>query len=192
MSENAKHSTLSKDGEKQEDVNLRRCYPPAFRSILFFSFPWLLSYLLVIIILLFLASFRAPMEAKITPLQQIFDTVFYAIVVIGFLLCLGKLLYELIYHYLYYYGIEQKHLVISKGIILKERGSFPLSLITEVHLTRGVIEFLFGLYYLRLMTPSSSTTEIATIQGLRKDPATKLQNYLTSLVDKSHTASEER
>ena len=62
----------------------------------------------------------------------------FSIVVICvlFLFVLGKYCWEQIYRACYTYGIEANHLSMSKGVILKQRGQFPLSRITDVYLDR--------------------------------------------------------
>ncbi|MCC6219810.1 MAG: PH domain-containing protein [Deltaproteobacteria bacterium] len=82
----------------------------------------------------------------------------------------------------YDYHVRGGNLYISKGIIIKERGSFPLSRITDIYLRRGVGDLIFGLATLHVSTPTSSSGHFAYIKGLRMHDAMALQTKLEELV----------
>jgi len=85
----------------------------------------------------------------------------------------------------YDYRIQGGYLYISKGIFLKQKGSFPLSRITDIYLERGIGDFLFGLYNLHVSTPTASSGEFAYILGMREKNAFALQKRLTELVQEN-------
>ncbi len=100
----------------------------------------------------------------------------------GTAICAVKLLYEELYRACYHYGIEAGHLVISKGVILKQRGAFPLTRITDVYLERAFRDFIFGLCNLQFSTPTTHSGKFARIDGLSKKTAVALQHRLTALL----------
>ena len=104
-------------------------------------------------------------------------------ILLSFLGAIGKFVFEAIEIRYYRYGIEAGHFVISKGIVLKRRGSFPLSRITDVYLDRTCLDFLFGLYSLHFSTPTMSSGAFARIDGLSLKSAMTLQERLTDCLD---------
>ena len=107
---------------------------------------------------------------------------------------LAKVVYVAMYTYCCYYAIEAGHLVLSKGVIVRQRGSFPLSRITDIYLDRTIGDFIFGLCTLHLSTPTSHSHKFAKIDGLRLSTAVALQEYLSGLleaIEPSHLSSEQ-
>lgn len=111
------------------------------------------------------------------------QTVASILVITSFLAAIGRFFFELIEMRHYFYGIEAGHLVLVKGIILKRRGSFPLSRITDVYLDRTFTDFLFGLYTLHISTPTMTSGHFARIDGLTRKSALRLQESLTDCLD---------
>ena len=92
-------------------------------------------------------------------------------------------LYEVMYRTSYYYAIKEGHLVVAKGVVLRQRGSFPLSRITDVYLTRTFGDFIFGLYDLHISTPTTTSGEFAKIDGLGRAAAVAFQRDLTGYIE---------
>jgi membrane protein YdbS with pleckstrin-like domain len=96
-------------------------------------------------------------------------------VVLGF-----KILYEVVYRFRYRYGLEAGHLVVKQGVITIDRGSFPLSRISRIHLERSSVDFLFLLYNVNIVTVPGRS---AVIGGLTRNNAVALQDHLTSFIE---------
>jgi len=110
-------------------------------------------------------------------------------------LLLGASILRLGYEYLQranlYFGLEDGHLVISRGIILKTRGFFPLSRITDVYLERAPLDLVFGLHTLHFSTPTSLSERFARIDGLKSETAYALQRKITLCLERSHPLVED-
>lgn len=165
--------------EGKEPVNLRRAYPIAFRSIIRRSIHWLLGFLILIILLTAIDWIRPTTG---TMAESVFFMLGTTLFFIGLTLLAAKLVYELLYYHVYYYGTELEHLVISRGLFFKTRASFPLARMADVYVNRTPIDLLFGLYNLRITTPSP-VAEHGAIDGLGRKRAIDLQNYLLALVN---------
>lgn len=86
----------------------------------------------------------------------------------------------------YFYGIEEGQLVIARGIIIRERGYFQLSRITEVYLDRSFIDVIFGLYTLRISTPTVVSDKFARIDGLNEESALALQHHISLILEENY------
>ena len=104
--------------------------------------------------------------------------------------CLGRFVYEYLARLCIYYGIEDGHFVMSRGIIIKKRGYFPLSRITDVYLERSFVDLLFGLQSIHLSTPTSLSERFAHIEGLNTRTAAALQRKLTLMLERTHPVLE--
>lgn len=83
----------------------------------------------------------------------------------------------------YFYGIDDSQLIFIRGIIIKERGYFQLSRITEVYVDRSLVDLMFGLYSLHVSTPTAQSDKFARIEGLSETSALALQSHLSTLLE---------
>lgn len=101
-------------------------------------------------------------------------------------------LYQTLVRLTIYYGIENGHFVISRGIILKKRGFFPLNRITDVYLERSLADLIFGLHTLHVSTPTALSEQFARVEGLSTRNALGLQKQLTVVLSQSEAPLETR
>lgn len=95
----------------------------------------------------------------------------------------AKFMYECLRRHCLYYGVHDGHLLITQGILLKQRGFFPLSRITDIYLERSALDLLFGLHTLHISTPTSLSERFARIEGLNLGTALELQQVLSSMLE---------
>ncbi|RIL10965.1 MAG: hypothetical protein DCC75_03285 [Proteobacteria bacterium] len=81
------------------------------------------------------------------------------------------------------YDLEEGHFVISRGIIIKQRGLFPLSRITDVYLERSLPDLIFGLHTLHVSTPTELSERFARIDGLGFREAMGMQKELAYVLE---------
>lgn len=98
-----------------------------------------------------------------------------------------RFLYEQIARLTLFYGIEDGHFVIARGVIIRERGGFPLARLTDMYLESSLINLLLGVRTLHLATPTTLSEKFARIDGLDARVAVALLRRLSRLVDRSIT-----
>ncbi len=103
-----------------------------------------------------------------------------------------KVLYELVQRRSCQYSVEDSNWIVARGLVLRQRGCFPLSQITDVYLNRSLTDFIFGLYNLNVSTPTTRSAEFASIKGLHKETALALQNHLLRLLHRDRLLQGER
>lgn len=81
------------------------------------------------------------------------------------------------------YRIEHGHLVISRGVLLKQRGVFPLPRIADVYVESTFLDLFFGLHTLHIATPTTLSEQFARIDGLSYANAEGLQEALVLAVE---------
>lgn len=177
---------------EHERINLRRQYPISPQLIIKRALPWLFCFSLSVTLFILLDVYFPlhPPGQSVSSFASLFhETLLWLSLFLGITAAV-KLLREMLYRYCYYYGIEAGHLVISKGILIKQRGAFPLSRITDVYLDRTFGDFLLGLYNLHVSTPTLHSAEFARVDGLRGRTAVSLQEYLTACLEASQQHAE--
>ena len=156
-------------------------FPVSQRRIAKRVLPWVL---LAIALNWAVISFVSSLDGSISgSFLETTQSVALLLLFVSIVTCIGKFVYEELYQTRYRYAIEAGHLVICKGLFLKERGSFPLSRITEVYLDRSWLDLIFGIYVLHVSTPTNHSDEFARIVGLTQKNAMGLQEIITSSVD---------
>lgn len=93
-----------------------------------------------------------------------------------------RCIYLELYRRSFYYGLDGYRLVISRGIVLKDKGSLPLLPVTEIYVKRGVIDMILGLSHLEVYTPIGATKQFARIECLTAESAELLQRELGDLL----------
>lgn len=104
---------------------------------------------------------------------------------------LGPMIYELLYYSNYYYDIDEKNLVIRKGVIVKREAILPFSKITDVYVDQDGLDVVFGIYDVHISTPTVASGEFAHIDGVSKKNAALLRDMILERIN-SETPSSQR
>ncbi len=163
--------------DKGEIVDLKKKYPIANRFVLRASFWWMLicvgsAAVLWLLYLHYLSSEQVPLLASDLALKKL-------VIVAGTLVVfLVRTVYLLLFRWTYAYALHNKRLIVSRGVILREEASIPLTLLTELYLKRSWLDLLFGLNNLYIASPLERIKQIALIEGLSSATARALKSYL--------------
>jgi len=168
-------------------MKLDKSYPISYRVVLKQTFPWIVGFL-VFSSLLFMAYLNLNSFVSDAKTLGYFHYALIGALEVSAVCLLCKLAYEILHRVTYHYSIQGKQLVISKGIILRSRGAFPLARITDVYLDRDFGDLILNLYSLHLSTPTIYSGQFARIDGLSRSVATSLQSYLSILLEGSQMA----
>lgn len=166
-------------------VNLVKIHPISPLYVLRKTF-WVLMPFLCTLIFLRWIPYISTLISTHTPMMDVANA---SLTTISFILGVS-LFCGMSYYFLkrksYFYGIEEGQLVIARGIIIRERGYFQLSRITEVYLDRSFIDVLFGLYTLRISTPTAVSDKFARIDGLNEESALALQHHISLILEENY------
>ncbi len=181
--------TIDDISQSSTQVNLKTNFPRSYLSILKRSFWWLLAYLLTIVHVL-IGYWQVPSDPESPGLFEMFQTLSFYSLFIGFIIIALKALYEIFYFINYHYEVKTGHIAITQGVFFKQRSTFPIALISDVSLDRDLISFFLGLYDLYISTPSGGTSighdndtgGAFPVTGLSIARAVKLQDYINRLV----------
>lgn len=170
-------------GLQSKIVNLVKIHPISTLYILRKTFWVLTPFIGSLILLRWLPHISTTAHSRMVEVAE--TSIFTISTIMGV-----SLLLSMTYYYLkrktYFYGIEEGQLVIARGIIIRERGYFQLSRITEVYLDRSFIDVIFGLYTLRISTPTAVSDKFARIDGLSEDNALSLQHHISLILEENY------
>lgn len=181
-----RNQTVRDSGESREaesfNVNLRRKYPISPFVVIKRAGGWICLWLILLILVGYTQSVDSSSMISAQAESEI-DRLVLFLFLCSSVVAGVFVLYQVMFRASYYYAIKEGHLVIAKGVILRQRGSFPLSRITDVYLTRTVADFVFGLYDLHISTPTTSSGMFAKIDGLGRAAAVAFQRDLTGYIE---------
>ncbi len=163
-------------------VDLKKEYPISLRSIFERSFWALFAVVIIAIGYIYSMLDLDTLDNNVNEIENLANNSFYYIFKASCIVCALKLIYEAVNHYMYSYIIELEHLTITRGVLFRTRASFPIAKINDISLQRNLIQLLFGVYVVDILT-ASAETNFAEVHGLTAKNAIGLQSYLLSLVE---------
>lgn len=95
---------------------------------------------------------------------------------------------QYIYFRSYFYDVDDRNVIIRKGVVSKRELTLPLSKITDVSVDQDVFDVFLGLYDLHLSTPTVESGKFAHIDGLNKQGAKSLRALI---LDRIHEKSQQ-
>ena len=98
-------------------------------------------------------------------------------VLIGLLLC-SVPVYEYYYWKRYFYDMDEKNIVIRKGVIAQKEITLPFSRVTDVYVDQDLMDVMFGLYDVHISTPTEESGQFAHIDGVDKEGSRELRRMI--------------
>lgn len=105
------------------------------------------------------------------------------------MLCMGLWVlwapfYQYLYFLSYYYDMDDKNVVIRKGVLVKKEIILPFSKITDVYVDQDAADVVLALYDVHISTPTVSSGEFAHIDGVDRKGASKLRQLILDRINK--------
>lgn len=106
--------------------------------------------------------------------------------------------HPILYFVTYFYDIDNKNIIIRKGVIAKREIILPFSRITDVNVEQDFMDVIFGLYDIHISSPTAESGKFAHIDGLNKKSAIRIRNILVDkinsvgFVDSAESAQKQR
>lgn len=95
-------------------------------------------------------------------------------------------MYQLWYSRTYFYNATDKLLIIRKGPLAPQEITIPFNRIQDIYLDQDVLDRLFGIYDVHISTATATSGVRAHIDGVEKDVAEKLREFLIQKIHESH------
>ena len=170
-------------------INLKKLHPHSFRYFLYLLMPWIVGLGLII----FSSSIGHAYIAQSEDLAHsaFSDGMTKFLVAGSIVVLLARIVYCLSYLKRCTYEVRSGNLIISRGIFLRNQGSFPLRRITDVYTRNNWRTLLFGLYEVEILTPSGESKEFSHIEGLSRRTALALKERVMSLIEEGDRDSSE-
>lgn len=105
--------------------------------------------------------------------------VVFLVIVVSF----SKMIYEYCYFVRYHYDMDEKNVVIRKGVITTREITLPFSKITDVYVDQDLFDVMLMLYDLHISTPTAESGRFAHIDGLNKRGAVQLRKLILDKIN---------
>ncbi len=96
----------------------------------------------------------------------------------------SSLVYEFLYFVKYFYDIDDKNLIIRKGVIVQREAILPFSKITDVYVDQDGLDVVFAIYDVHISTPTAVSGEFAHIDGVSRKNASILRDMILERINK--------
>lgn len=95
--------------------------------------------------------------------------------------------YQYLYYLTYFYDIDDKNLIIRKGVIARREVILPFKRITDVYLDQDMSDVFLGIYDVHISTPTEQSGRFAHIDGVDKEGAHKIRELILERIHKHET-----
>lgn len=166
-------------GESFGAADIQERYPRAIRSTVRRCFPLCALTLLSTVLAASFGWYQWPGNRTdaLVNLGSLALTFFYACATLLIL----RFMYELLYSLRYSYYLKRGNLVIEKGVLLREVGSFPLSKIAAIFVYQTPLDMLFALKRVHISSQGVDGGLCTWIDGLSPMNATTLKTEIEQL-----------
>jgi len=96
----------------------------------------------------------------------------------------APLIYEVLYFLNYFYDLDDKNLIIRKGVIIKKEAILPFSKITDVYVDQDALDVGFAIYDVHISTPTVASGEFAHIDGVSRKNASILRDMILEKINR--------
>lgn len=117
------------------------------------------------------------------PAVEVLSAHIFLIIGLGFIFLTLGLAHPILYFVTYFYDVDQKNIIIRKGVIAKREIILPFSRITDVNVEQDFFDVLFGLYDIHISSPTAESGKFAHIDGLNKKSAIRIRNILVDKIN---------
>ena len=109
--------------------------------------------------------------------------IFIGAILFFILFCCAISLYQYFYFQRYFYDIDDKNIIIRKGVLAQKEITLPFSRITDVYVNRDILDVLFGLYDVHMSSPTAQSGEFAHIDGIDKEGSEKIKHLILNKIN---------
>jgi membrane protein YdbS with pleckstrin-like domain len=97
-------------------------------------------------------------------------------------LCILNYFYQRAYIKRYYYNVNDKLIIIRKGVFAQQEITVPFERIQDVYVDQDLFDVLFGLYDVHISTATATSGVIAHIDGVEKAAAEEIRKIILSKI----------
>jgi uncharacterized membrane protein YdbT with pleckstrin-like domain len=112
------------------------------------------------------------------------DLIWSGWVIILFLLLMWRCGYQILYLITYYYNVDDKHVIIRKGVIERAELTLPWDKITDVFVDQDAWDVVLCLYDVHISSPTIASGEFAHLDGVTKKGAYLLRKLILEKIQK--------
>ena len=138
---------------------------------------------------IFVAAFLWLPEAEDIP--EVLDVVRKALGIAWFvflaLLFCWIPVYQYLYYQRYFYDMDEKNIVIRKGVWAQKEITLPFSRITDVYVDQDILDVPFKLYDVHISTPTESSGMFAHIDGINKEGSQQLRQMILDKINQENS-----
>ena len=91
--------------------------------------------------------------------------------------------YQYLYFQRYFYDMDEKNIVIRKGVWAQKEITLPFSRITDVYVDQDILDVPFKIYDVHISTPTEKSGMFAHIDGVNKEGSQQLRQMILDRIN---------
>lgn len=93
-------------------------------------------------------------------------------------------IYQYFYFKRYFYDMDEKNIIIRKGVFAQKEITLPFSRITDVYVDQDLLDAIFKIFDVHISTPTEQSGSFAHIDGINKEGSEKLRQMILDRINK--------
>lgn len=102
---------------------------------------------------------------------------------VAILFALIAFTYPSLYFFSYFYDVDDRNVIIRKGVLAKREIILPFSRITDINVEQDWFDVVLGLYDIHISTPTAESGKFAHIDGVNRQSATIIRQILIDRIN---------
>ena len=92
-------------------------------------------------------------------------------------------IYQYLYFAMYFYDMDEKNVIIRKGVVVQKEIILPFAKITDVYVDQDAPDVVLGLYDVHISTPTAESGAFAHIDGVDRKGAMTLRQMILEKIN---------
>ncbi len=92
--------------------------------------------------------------------------------------------YQYFYYKRYFYDMDEKNIIIRKGVIAQKEITLPFSRITDIYVDQDLLDVTFKIFDVHISTPTEQSGQFAHIDGVNKEGSQELRQMILDRINK--------
>ncbi len=174
---------LMANRQNQRGSSLRLQCPLQKRKILKYGLRSACKALLALAIVSGALVWRWSMQTPDLPIESVFYNHLGYLSGIGLLFMVIAFAHPILYFMTYFYDMDDKNMLICKGIFARREIILPFSRITDINVEQDWLDVIFSLYRIHISTPTSESGKFAHIDGINRKSSIQIRTMLLQRIN---------
>ncbi len=136
----------------------------------------------IIILFIFIFLKAGSNQTANSSTTKIFNLTTWLFIAIFIFIAILTYVYQVFYMKYYFYDMQGKTLIITKGVFSRNEITLPINRIQDVYVDQDILDRIFGLYDVHVSSATSTSGFLSHIDGVNKANSETLKELLLDAI----------